>query len=224
MPETGIGLFPDVGGGWYLPRLHGAHRALDGADRRAARRRPTASCSASPPMSSPRGQVPKREGRDRRASPEAIERILTELRGRSGPPRRSPITATTSTACSPATALEAIVAALEADGVATGRARSWRSMRAEVAAERQGRRSGCCGRRAACPPRRRRPGRRVSRSPRASSCSHDFPEGVRAVIVDKDNAPPGDPATPRRRDRRAWWTRVFAPLPPDEEWTPLPGL
>lgn len=25
MPETGIGLFPDVGGGWFLPRLHAEH-------------------------------------------------------------------------------------------------------------------------------------------------------------------------------------------------------
>ena len=34
MPETGIGLFPDVGGGWFLPRLTGqlgAWLALTGA-------------------------------------------------------------------------------------------------------------------------------------------------------------------------------------------------
>jgi enoyl-CoA hydratase len=39
MPETGIGLFPDVGGGWYLPRLPGktgVWLALTGARLKAA--------------------------------------------------------------------------------------------------------------------------------------------------------------------------------------------
>src|SRR5690606_41835298 len=39
MPETGIGLFPDVGGGWYLPRKPGqigVWLALTGARLKAA--------------------------------------------------------------------------------------------------------------------------------------------------------------------------------------------
>src|SRR5690349_6482231 len=39
MPETGIGLFPDVGGGWYLPRLNGRvgeYMALTGEIGRAS--------------------------------------------------------------------------------------------------------------------------------------------------------------------------------------------
>jgi enoyl-CoA hydratase len=49
---------------------------------------------------------------------------------------------------------------------------------------------------------------------------HDFIEGVRALIVDKDNAPRWEPdmlgdVTEEMLDA------IFAELPSDEEWTPL---
>ena len=52
---------------------------------------------------------------------------------------------------------------------------------------------------------------------------HDFLEGVRAVIVDKDNAPRWNPA--RLEDvGEDLLDAIFAPLPASEAWTPLPGL
>ena len=48
----------------------------------------------------------------------------------------------------------------------------------------------------------------------------DFAEGVRAVIVDKDNAPKWDPATPELVSDDLI-DSIFAPLPPEQEWTPL---
>ena len=50
---------------------------------------------------------------------------------------------------------------------------------------------------------------------------HDFLEGVRAVIVDKDNAPHWAPAT-LEGVCEAMLDEIFAPLPADQEWTPLP--
>jgi enoyl-CoA hydratase len=52
---------------------------------------------------------------------------------------------------------------------------------------------------------------------------HDFYEGVRAVIVDKDNQPAWSPTT-LEGVGAAMVDATFAPLPPGEEWTPLPGL
>ena len=48
----------------------------------------------------------------------------------------------------------------------------------------------------------------------------DFAEGVRAVIVDKDNAPQWNPATPEGVSD-ALIDSIFAPLPANEEWKPL---
>jgi enoyl-CoA hydratase len=49
---------------------------------------------------------------------------------------------------------------------------------------------------------------------------HDFIEGVRALIVDKDNAPRWEPATAEGVTDHLV-DQIFAPLPESEEWTPL---
>ena len=51
--------------------------------------------------------------------------------------------------------------------------------------------------------------------------THDFQEGVRAVIVDKDNAPEWSPAM-LEGVTDAMLDALFAPLPDAEKWTPLP--
>ena len=48
---------------------------------------------------------------------------------------------------------------------------------------------------------------------------HDFLEGVRAVIVDKDNAPKWDPPTPEGVSDHVI-DQIFAPLPDGEAWEP----
>jgi enoyl-CoA hydratase len=47
----------------------------------------------------------------------------------------------------------------------------------------------------------------------------DFIEGVRAVIVDKDNAPHWHPATPEGVTDHVI-DQIFAPLPDGEAWVP----
>jgi enoyl-CoA hydratase len=49
---------------------------------------------------------------------------------------------------------------------------------------------------------------------------HDFLEGVRALIVDKDNQPRWNPPT-LAGVTDAMLDDIFAPLPADEEWKPL---
>jgi enoyl-CoA hydratase len=49
---------------------------------------------------------------------------------------------------------------------------------------------------------------------------HDFLEGVRAVIIDKDNAPMWSPPTVDEVSDTVL-DDIFAPLPADQDWTPL---
>ena len=49
----------------------------------------------------------------------------------------------------------------------------------------------------------------------------DFAEGVRALLIDKDNAPAWQPAKPEDVTGDMI-DALFAPLPADEAWTPLP--
>jgi len=51
--------------------------------------------------------------------------------------------------------------------------------------------------------------------------THDFREGVRAVLIDKTGDPQWDPASPEEVTDEMLDV-LFAPLPETEAWTPFP--
>jgi enoyl-CoA hydratase len=53
--------------------------------------------------------------------------------------------------------------------------------------------------------------------------THDFREGVRALLIDKSGAPQWDPATPEGVADEMLEV-LFAPLPETEAWTPFPEV
>jgi enoyl-CoA hydratase len=214
MPETGIGLFPDVGGGWYLPRLHGAAGtwlALTGARLKAADCELlgiTTDVVESKDVAALTAAI--------LADPDDIEEILTELEWDPGPvtlaAHRDPIDRLFGH-----DTVEAIFAALAADGsdwaqaqLAALKTKSPLSMKTAL---RQIRGGAAMADFAQYMAMEMRIAARIV-------VSHDFAEGVRAVIVDKDNAPRWSPAT-LEGVTPAMLDAVFAPLPADQEWSPL---
>jgi enoyl-CoA hydratase len=214
MPETGIGLFPDVGGGWFLPRLPGqtgVWLALTGARLKAA---DTVALGIHTHF------VPA----------DRVEALKADLMGEVADP--SSVVARHAEDAGPAPlsahrdaidrlfafdTVEEIFQALEADGsdwalkqLETLKTKSPESLKVSLRQIRTGATLNSFADNMAM---EYALGGRVVRT-------HDFQEGVRAVIVDKDNAPQWSPAdlsgvTDETLDA------LFAPLPDNEKWTPL---
>ena len=214
MPETGIGLFPDVGGGWHLPRLHGKAGlwlALTGARLKAA------DCEllgiATDVVEA--GRVAELKAAVV-ADADGLERILTEFQVEPG---RAPL----SDYRDPIDRLfghdsmEAIIAALQAEGT------DWAKSQLETLAIKSPQTMKVALRQLAQGARMTRFSDNMVMEYRIGARvvqRHDFLEGVRAVIVDKDNAPKWSPAT-LEGVTDAQLDEIFAPLPRGEEWTPI---
>ena len=215
MPETGIGLFPDVGGGWYLSRLPGRvcqFMALTGA------RLDGAECHY---LNLATNYV------EQANLPDLVDRILKapeRAKGALGaasssvPEAKIEANLPQITRLFASDMLEEVLSALEADEsdwaqteLATVRSKSPLSCKVslrllEEGAARQSFADEMQAEYALA-------GRVVR--------THDFREGVRALLIDKDNSPQWDPAIPEEVTDEMLDV-LFAPLPPSDQWTPFP--
>lgn len=213
MPETGIGLFPDVGGGWFLSRLPGrigqflalTGTRFDGAE---------ALWAGLATHYLPAEALP--EAKQRIAAGHDIAQVLAALSVTAPEPKIAAHEREIARHFVSNT-LEDILASLEADDsewaakeLATLRTKSPQACKVALRqlAEAEGLASFADNM-----VMEYRIAARVLTLP-------DFAEGVRAVIVDKDNKPQWNPATPEGVTQDHI-DAIFAPLPADQEWKPL---
>ena len=215
MPETGIGLFPDVGGGWYLSRLEGRvgpFLALTGA------RMDGAECHE---LGLATHYLPSEALADAKAriGSEDVDRIDGILGTLAVTPPEAKIVNNIPLINRhfASDRFEDILASLDGDDsdwamkeLATLRSKSPQTCKVALRQLAEGAKLTDF---ADNMEMEYRIGSRVLLRP-------DFAEGVRAVIVDKDNAPKWDPATPEEVTDELL-DAIFAPLPKKEEWTPL---
>jgi len=194
MPETGIGLFPDVGATWFLPRLPGQvgmWLGLTGARLKTADAVACGIADVYVPSAATEDLLDALAGVEPGAGAEALDRIL-------GTVARAPESETVLAAhrdriarCFGASRVETVLAALEADG------HEWANeQRVAILAK-----SPTSTRIAF---RQIRAGAALSfeecmkleyRLARYCMTHPDFYEGVRAVILDKDDTPRWSPAS-----------------------------
>jgi enoyl-CoA hydratase len=215
MPETGIGLFPDVGGGWYLSRLPGRvgqFMALTGA------RLDGAECHY---LNLATHFV------EQSGLADLIDRILTapaRAKGAIGaasapvPEAKIEQNLPQITRLFVSDRLEDVLAALEEDGgdwaqseLATLSSKSPLSCKVSLRLLAEG------ANRASFADEMRAEYALATRVVR----THDFREGVRALLIDKTGDPPWDPATPEEVTDEMLDV-LFEPLPVSEAWTPFP--
>jgi len=213
MPETGIGLFPDVGGGWYLSRLPGRigqFLALTGA------RLDGAECVELGLATHYLPAAHLDEAKERIVQhPDRIAGILGQL-SVTPPEARIATNRDKIARLFAPDDLEGVLAALgdddsdwaqrERDTLGT---KSPLSCKVSLRLLREGATMPFFS--------------DEMRQEYAVACRmaqrHDFIEGVRALIIDKDNAPVWNPAAPADVTDHMIDT-IFAPLPESEMWTP----
>jgi enoyl-CoA hydratase len=218
MPEGSIGLFPDVGAGWYLPRLPGRigqFLALTGA------RLDGAECLWAGLATH---YLPSEHLAEAKAhiveTPGDIDRALRSLAPPDPPAARIAGNAERIARLFASDELEAIVAALEADGS------EWAAKELKTVT-------------AKCPMTAKVALREFAEGAQRTDFAEemraeyriaarmmlrpDFAEGVRVVLIDKTGAPRWNPASPEGVTP-AMLEAIFAPLPAGEEWTPFPPV
>lgn len=213
MPETGIGLFPDVGGGWFLPLLEGelgmwlalTGARLKGADAYHAGFATHFVSSEDVPNIKSQIIAIGVEGQ------EAIEDLLQGFASDAGAPSFANARQTIDD-CFGKESAEEIVAALEADGsdfaqkqLETLNAKSPQTIKVAFRQLREGAKFKTFEE------NMRNEYRIASKVPQR----HDFIEGVRAVIIEKDNEPKWNPAT-LEGVTEAMLDEIFAPLGDNE--------
>jgi enoyl-CoA hydratase len=213
MPETGIGLFPDVGGGWFLARIGnrvGQFLALTGARLDGAECMWAGLCTHYLPSET----LP--EAKRRIAAGEDIGTVLDSQSAEVPEPRLAG-NAERIARHFASDRFEDILASLEADGgdwaateLATLRAKSPQACKVSL---RQLAESAKLDTFAENMAMEYRIGSRTLVLP-------DFAEGVRAVLVDKTQDPKWTPPTPEEVSDELI-DSIFAPLPPQEEWKSL---